>query len=159
MSKTKKNKPKRKKETRCERKYCQYAFKSKKETLRKSIQKKASILSTPEERKFTNDLKEAWKKELTKLGTKKGKKELFDNCKRVYCNPGCKDTMFEDGPGTAQRKNRAIWKAIQETRKDMFQGNTSVLRDNFYEDLPAKDVQRLKKKGAVSGCTILALYT
>jgi hypothetical protein len=42
-------------------------------------------------------------------------------------------------------------------RKQMFGKKNSVLKDGFYEKLNSKTVKQLKKKGALSGCTIAAI--
>jgi molybdopterin-guanine dinucleotide biosynthesis protein len=36
-------------------------------------------------------------------------------------------------------------------------GKTTVLKDGFYEKLTSKTVKNLKKKGALSGCSIVVI--
>lgn len=92
--------------------------------------------------------------------------DLHKECNRGYCNKDCKDTIYQDGPmppaviksfkGTKERK--AVFKTMIETlRTGIFGKKKSVLNDSFYEGLPEKDVKRLKKEGATSACTLIAL--
>ena len=92
--------------------------------------------------------------------------DLREQCKKGYCNEECKDTLFQDGSlpptllksfkGTNEQK--ALFKAIIKTQRDeIFGKKKSVLKGNFYEGIPEKEVARLKKEGATSGCTLLAL--
>jgi len=96
----------------------------------------------------------------------KMEKDLHEQCNKGYCNEECKDTLFQDGSlppallksfkGTKAQKS--LFKAIIETqRKEIFGKKKSVLKGNFYEGIPEKEVARLKKEGATSGCTLLAL--
>ena len=92
--------------------------------------------------------------------------DLREQCKKGYCNEDCKDTLFQDGSlppavlksfkGTKEQKG--LFKAIIQTkRNEIFGKKKSVLKGSFYEGIPEKDVARLKKEGATSGCTLLAL--
>jgi hypothetical protein len=91
---------------------------------------------------------------------------MHEQCKKGYCNEDCKDTLFQDGslpPSIVKsfegtKAHKALFKTIIETqRKEMFGKKKSVLKDSFYEGLTDKDVKRLKKEGATSGCTLMAL--
>jgi len=93
-------------------------------------------------------------------------KDLHEQCNKGYCNEECKDTLFQDGSlppallksfkGT--KKNEALFKTIIQTQRKMIFGKKkSVLKDSFYQGLPEKDVKKLKKEGAISGCTLMAL--
>lgn len=96
----------------------------------------------------------------------KMEKDLHEQCKKGYCNEDCKDTIFQDGSlppavinsfkGTKGAK--ALFKKIIQTQRKMIFGKKkSVLKDSFYKGLPEKDIARLKKEGATSGCTLMAL--
>jgi hypothetical protein len=96
----------------------------------------------------------------------KMEEDLHEQCKKGYCNEDCKDTIFQDGslpPAVIKsfkgtKENKALFKTIIQTqRKRIFGKKKSVLKGSFYEGLPEKDVKRLKKEGATSGCTLIAL--
>jgi len=46
---------------------------------------------------------------------------------------------------------------LNNTRKRMFGNKTNVLKNSFYNKLPAKNVTRARKQGALSGCTLKIL--
>ena len=87
-------------------------------------------------------------------------KSFMNNCKRAYCNPGCKDTMFQSGKRISQKLSRKIKSPVLrnwllKTRKHIFGKKTSVLNSSsFYNKLPRDKVADAKSRGAVSGCTI-----
>lgn len=96
----------------------------------------------------------------------KMEEDLREQCKKGYCNEDCKDTLFQDGslpPALlhsfkGNKGSKALFKTIIETqRKKIFGKKKSVLKGSFYEGLPEKDIARLKKEGATSGCTLIAL--
>jgi len=83
------------------------------------------------------------------------KKLMLDTCNTQYCNEGCKGTLYEDEPGTVlkEKKTPKDYNSLLGTRKRMFNGKKSILEDNFYEKLSPSTVKKLKKQGAISGCT------
>jgi hypothetical protein len=105
-------------------------------------------------------------------------KKSMEVCKQGYCNPGCKGTLYQDGKTIAPAALKAIanvsekatrtasgkavppgakkfmMNTLKETRKGIFKGKSSVLRNSFYEKLPPANVAKAKKKGALSGCTL-----
>jgi len=98
--------------------------------------------------------------------TQKQKKEMLKQCLKGYCNPTCKQTIFQNGKefpknieiSVKDKKARNLTeKIIKENRKKMFSNKTSVLKNSFYKKLNSKTVKNLKQKGALSGCTI-AVY-
>lgn len=100
------------------------------------------------------------------LDDAKLEEDLSEQCKKGYCNEECKDTLFQDGslpPAVLKsfkgtKADKALFKTIiQSQRNKIFGKKKSVLKDSFYEGLSEKDVARLKKEGATSGCTLLAL--
>jgi len=74
------------------------------------------------------------------------KKLLLKYCAATYCNPSCKDTLFD-----LKTKD----KVLKRLQKVMFRKKTNILKDDFYEGLSAKRVEDLKKNGALSGCTVI----
>jgi hypothetical protein len=99
------------------------------------------------------------------MRSKKQRATLKKQCIQAYCNPGCKNNLFQNGKTmpravytTFKGKNpkaRAFFKnLINSTRKSIFGNKTSVLKNSFYKKLSAKNVTRAKKQGALSGCTI-----
>jgi len=95
---------------------------------------------------------------LLDIETSKGK-SMRNSCKNAFCNKGCKDSIFEDGPVNqlpesmkqqyASKEMRKFWLT---QRKKTFGNKKTVLNDGFYHKLSAKTVKRLKKEGAISGC-------
>ena len=90
---------------------------------------------------------------------KKNIKIEMDICSRYYCNPACKNTIFEDGPANElsngmkkKYKSDLTRKFWLDQRKELFGKEKSVLKDNFYNKLSAKTLKNLKKEGAISGC-------
>ena len=85
-------------------------------------------------------------------------KEIMKQCKKGYCNPTCKGTIFQKGknfPKNVKAPSPVILSIIQGMRKSIFKNKTSVLNKNFYEKLNKKNVTCAKKRGATSGCTLL----
>jgi len=101
-------------------------------------------------------------KDTKNWGTVKNrKKRASDNltdCMNTYCNPGCKNTVFESGmelPKSIQKKwikNQAWLDSLKKTRKERFGNKVIVLVDDFYEKLKPDVVKTYKKEGAISGC-------
>jgi hypothetical protein len=85
--------------------------------------------------------------------TKKNKAELASMtkkieklCKRSNCNPTCKNTPFEL---KSKIKNK-LWLFMRKT----ISNKENILKNGFYEKVPKKIVDDLKKQGAISGCYI-----
>lgn len=97
-------------------------------------------------------------------------------CVLAYCNPGCKETIYQDGKEFPNMKkmlnlsmNKNLLLKIPEKQKEnmykimleqtkkfrnkLFNGKESILKNNFYEGL--KTSNELRKKGAISGCTLV----
>jgi hypothetical protein len=45
---------------------------------------------------------------------------------------------------------------LKKMRKEIFKDKKTVLKNSFYNGLKKEDVAKLKKKGALSGCSILS---
>jgi hypothetical protein len=88
------------------------------------------------------------------------KKTELQMCGMYYCNEGCKHTIWQDGPANklpdglkkSFKKDVMMIKYFTNLRKEMFGKKTSVLKNHFYEKIPAKTLKRIKRQGAISGC-------
>jgi hypothetical protein len=81
----------------------------------------------------------------------------LDNCKNDYCNATCKNTMYEPGNKLSKSFVKRLKLKTSETyfhtrRKEIFGNKTNVLKDGFYEKISSRDVNEMKKLGAISGC-------
>lgn len=56
--------------------------------------------------------------------SKKIEKVRRDTCNKIYCNPGCKEMMFDN----------------------------NSLDNDFYRELPKNYVKKIQREGAISGC-------
>ena len=86
---------------------------------------------------------------------KKNSGKIQHTLKNIYCNPGCKGTIYQNNsfPKELEKKySKKLIDKLKKKRKELFKGNKSVLVNNFYKDLKNKTVKKLKKKGAISGC-------
>ena len=98
-----------------------------------------------------------------KLKSKEFKKGCMEICKNSFCNPKCKGTIFQDNKFPPEiidkyknnKNGDEIVKGLIQLRKIIFKNKKSVLKDDFYEKL--QDINRMKKKGAISGCTIFSI--
>jgi hypothetical protein len=138
---------------RCESEYCGKSF--------LELSKKASIKAG----KTLKMPKNTINKIIKKFQSKKMRNELKKQCVKGYCNPDCKNTMFQAGKGMpsafydgVSAKERGLLKAMTESiRKKIFGNKTNVLKNSFYSKIPAKNVTRAKKQGALSGCSLKIL--
>jgi len=109
---------------------------------------------------------------LIKMKSEKGKQETIkttkEMCSDSFCNIGCKGTLFEPGtkvPNSVFEKHKHKFKDLKiqtmfktvmnQTRANIFGKKTNVLKNNFYEKI--KDLDNIKKKGAISGCALGSL--
>ena len=135
---------------------------------RKALHKKRnSIIKKIRESKTKKSI-EKWKKEKNENDEKiyffnkhTNEKGVFDNCVSSYCNPGCKNTFYEEGTKLSKgyfkrmkitKKNDYLRKFFEWDRKRAFGKKTNVLKDDFYEKISKQKVNKLKKIGAISGC-------
>ena len=85
-------------------------------------------------------------------------KKAKQTCKLNFCNVGCKNTIFESSKDLPKeitdkfKDTPKILKLMIKAKKDLFGNKTSILKDNFYDKLSAKDIKKLKNEGAISGC-------
>jgi hypothetical protein len=149
LRKTKKNKD----SDVCENKFCkEYVKRGVKSTL-KVAEAFTTVLAAGnlvKDKKF--DSASAIKKMKSKKSMDKIKKRLTQKCKESYCNVGCKGTIFTEVKKPLVKKKPVNgWLCDEPCRKSkLFGKKLTVLKDNFYEKL--KNVEDLKKKGAISGC-------
>ena len=100
-----------------------------------------------------------FKKTLKNLNLKQSKKKRIEEYRTTLCNPGCKGTVFEKGPPdklsasfVKKLKKKDLIEYQLSVRKELFGDKTNILQNDFYQELDANTVKKLKKKGAVSGC-------
>jgi hypothetical protein len=87
---------------------------------------------------------------------------MMDICMADHCNPKCLGTILERGkeyPKSLKKKHKYNKIRINEDntrRKKIFGSKSNVLReDDFYEKIKEKIIRANKKKGAISGCSII----
>jgi hypothetical protein len=77
----------------------------------------------------------------------------------MYCNKGCKNTIFQNGKSISRtmknafKNDKARLMQIEEMRTFLFKGKNSVLKNDFYKMLKPEEIEYLKKNGATSGCS------
>lgn len=150
--------------TRCKKQYCPKFTRRQKKLIEKATRKLT--------KKLEGDFKNKGAKKLMKYLSKtmgKGKemdKRLLEGCIKGYCNPSCKNTIFEDGTKfpksiedelKKEKHGNIVLEIIKKTRKNIFGNKKSVLEDNFYKALPKEKVNKIKKEGAISGCSVAIL--
>ena len=116
-------------------------------------------------------------KQSKKSFNNKMRQNLNKSCKISFCNPACKGTIFQDNTFPekeiiesikntnnimgikkfTKKQIRQTVNLIKNTRKSIFKGRKSVLKNNFYEGLPSSYISKIKKQGAISGCTLMAI--
>jgi hypothetical protein len=107
---------------------------------------------------FYNALISGPKWNITKKKKEKIDKSVMNDCLSDYCNPTCKDTIYESGKELSEgfiKKNNKSEKRIKFyrwMRKTKLNNKTNVLKDGFYEKLSTSDINKMKKMGAISGC-------
>ena len=147
--------------TRCKKRYCpKFILRQKQltERLTKNLTRKLKG-----DKGFTKLMKNITKS----MGNSKTlDKKLLEGCVTGYCNPSCKNTIFQAGSKIpksleAQIKKEKhgdiVFDILKKTRKNMFGNKKNVLSDNFYKDLPKDKVEKIQKQGAISGCTVSIL--
>lgn len=104
-------------------------------------------------------IKKQKKQKFTKKMERKLVEETKDQCARFYCNtPACKDTFMEsskrlpDNILKIAKGKPAVLSFFKKMHKDLFKNKKTVITDGFYDGLKKKEIQELKKKGAISGC-------
>lgn len=149
----------------CENTFCKEYFK-------KQIQLSKDLIKMMKNKSMKMKIKDKNKKEKInlllkesqeKLKSKKFKEDSLKECKNGFCNPGCKGTIFQNGKFPKELVNKyskekhgnVTIKFLKSLRESLFKDKKSILKNDFYEEFKNKD--KLKKKGAVSGCAIASL--
>lgn len=147
--------------TRCKKQYCP-KFVSQVNKLTEKITKSIT-------RKLKGGVKNKGFAKLMKNITKTSKmadKKILEGCVKAHCNPSCKDTMYQAGSQfpksleaelKKEKHGDIILDIVKKTRKRMFGNKKDVLVNEFYKNLPKEKVDKIKKQGAISGCTALII--
>ena len=117
------------------------------------------LIKKSKNRKLKNKIEKEMFNIMTKKISAKEKNKILEDtrkqCKTLFCNIGCKDTLLE--PNSLSKKyikdNKIIIDFMKKSRKELFGNKTTVLDNNFYNKLPKKTTNKLSKKGAISMCS------
>jgi hypothetical protein len=98
-----------------------------------------------------------------KLKSKKFITESKKSCKTAFCNPSCKGTIFQSNefPKEIEKKyskkkdGKVTIDFLKKIQDSLYNGKKTIIKDDFYIKL--KNIKKLKKEGAISGCTIASL--
>ena len=123
----------------CTKKMCNEAYVKKQE---KAMQGFTNEIVSVMQRRNSTFKKRPMKKHII---TKQQRDGIIDSCKKVYCNPTCKNTFF-------QKKSNITNKSRLSMRKNIVGTKNNVITNGFYNGLSKKDIDRLRKRGALSGC-------
>ncbi len=102
--------------------------------------------------------------------------ELKQQCKKIYCNPTCKGSIYENGKKMSNSTKKSIISNLKKTpfiksndkssklhldmmqkiKNKLFVGKNTILNNGFYIGINDNDKKKLHKKGAISGCTLVA---
>lgn len=95
------------------------------------------------------------KKKISKKEKEKSLIEAKNQCRKLYCNINCKDTLLEPKKLSKKfiKENKILVDIMKTKRKELFGNKTNVLENNFYNKLPKKTINKLHKEGALSLCT------
>ena len=164
----------------CKKKVCGNDYIKKQRELSKSMVKglmshimNKKDISDEERKRSIKNIKNINKK--ADIVFKKNKEQLKKECERRYCNPNCKYTVFENGKKLSENTKKKLaeefkMKKPNRTKKDIdnflyslisirksiFKNKKSVLKNSFYSKLDKKTVENMKKKGAISGCSLFS---
>jgi len=116
------------------------------------------------QKRQTNAQKKLLKSWLSPSNRKTQKAQIVEQCEKFYCNQDCSDTIFEAGKGISKslkkkyssksKFDKLMLMSLQEQRTKLFKGKQNVLVDGFSPQLKRGVRTRLKKQGAISGCTV-----
>ena len=115
------------------------------------------------DKKTKNELKLKIKSIEDKIKSKKFINESKKTCKNAFCNPSCKGTIFQNNefPKELEKKygkkkdGKITIEVLKQMRNSLFDGKKTIIKDGFYTKL--KNIKKLKKEGAISGCAIASL--
>lgn len=126
----------------------------------KKILSQFKDLNEKQKKSLGNEIKKFKKSLKDNIKDKKFHNDVTEKCKEIYCNPGCKGTIFQNGefPKEIEKKyskSENVIKSFKDLRKSLLEGKKSMIKDDFYIKL--RGAKRLKKEGALSGCTLKAI--
>ena len=147
--------------TRCKKTYCpKFVSQVNKLTEKMTKNMTRKLKGTPKNKGFAKLMKNIIKR------SKMADKKILEGCVKAHCNPSCKDTMYQAGsqfPKSLEAELKKeqhgdiILDIVKKTRKRMFGNKKDVLVNDFYKNLPKEKVDKIKKEGAISGCTALVI--
>jgi hypothetical protein len=114
-------------------------------------------------KKHLNERYKFWKKEVNHKYTKKEDASAIYNYESWFCNPGCKDTTFQEDIdfdkfvkcNNSSCNKKELVKLLKSSRKSMRKGRTKLLSDDgFYHAFDKTSKLKLIKDGALSGCIV-----
>lgn len=130
-------------------------------------EKRAELINS---KKYYEKFIKNWKNKTWRKKThKRLDKETAEECNRVYCNPKCKNTIFESGKELSEgfrkkiiktqkkssKKDREKWfKNLEERHRKIHGDKENVLLDGFYEGFSKKEIEKRRKNGAISSCIL-----
>jgi hypothetical protein len=155
----------------CSTNFCENVFPKKMKIMMDKIKNNMRKNMSAEEKKMYNkNLQANSQKEKDMLEYQKGL------CNDAYCNPTCKDTLFESGdkvpkavftkgkkllslqlkntPKLIPKATKSFNHMMTNMRQNIFGTKKNVLKNGFYEKIPSNKVKLLKKEGAISGCSM-----
>lgn len=146
----------------CKDNFCKKYANEKFESSSKLIEQMVKSLKIINTKTLSENKKLELKKTMKTLkDALKNKKNLIsktkESCETLLCNPNCKDTIFQNGEFPKElekkysnKKNNLAF--LKNTRKKLFDGKKSIIKDSFYIKLNKKNIKEYKEKGALSGC-------
>jgi hypothetical protein len=91
-------------------------------------------------------------------------KQRIDENSKIFCNPGCVGTLYQETELSdadleklyewAGNNKASMIKEMKKTQKRLRKGRKTILKDNFYHTFDEKTKKRLIKEGALSGCVV-----
>jgi hypothetical protein len=105
-----------------------------------------------------------YKKQESKQELKKDEQTMLESCAKTFCNPDCKETLFDESTKhlpkdvlVKYKENNIMLNVFRKLKKDIFEGKKKILTDSFYNGMSRKTVKNIKQKGAISGCAKMVL--
>ena len=136
-------------------------------SMKKSIKKVQSDLKKvgeDEEKKKSLEWQLKIYTNILKPESKKSQKIACESYEKIYCNPDCLDTPFQEDADYEKlvdkyckkikcQSKKLMVKLLKKSRKDMQKGRKTLLENSFYHGLPKTKLAKIIRDGAISGCT------
>ena len=101
---------------------------------------------------------------ILKPNSKKSQKIACESYEQMYCNPGCLETAFQEDADYEKLADKFCkkmkcpskkWmvKLLKKSRKKLQKGRKTLLENSFYHGLPKTKLAKIRRDGAISGCT------